>query len=125
MIGGIKTNAGKNRYIPICNKIMPLDERRIGDGCQTMMSFDGEPMSYTKFHYNVWLKMRAAIGIEHTAHECRHTGVSAMRRMGIEKDIVKLIVGHSSGDVTDRYTHTKPEQLVTEIDKLDGYPEMK
>lgn len=125
MVGGIKTKAGKNRYIPICGKILPLVRRRLADGCETLMSYDGKPMSYARFKYNAWNKMVATLSFKHSPHECRHTGVTIMRRMGIDKDMVKLIVGHSSGDVTDRYTHTKPEQLVTEIDKLDGYPERK
>ncbi len=122
MVGGIKTKAGKNRFIPICTKILPLIENRLKDGGEMLMVLRDEPMDYHRYKYNIWDKMAAAIGLDHTPHECRHTGVSLMRRAGIDKDLVKLIVGHSSGDVTDRYIHTKPEALAMEIEKLNQFP---
>ena len=41
-----------------------------------------------------------------------------MREAGIEEDIRKLILGHKSGDITDRYTHISEEMLVDAIDKI-------
>lgn len=122
MIGGIKTKAGKDRYIPICKRIMPLVERHMADGGETLICRGGNSLTYQQFKYGVWDKMKDVVGVERTPHECRHTGITLMRRFGIDKDLVKLIVGHATGDVTDRYTHNKPLELVEAVDRLNDYP---
>lgn len=121
MIGGIKTKAGKDRIIPICSKILPLVERCLSDGAETLIAHKGGQMEYFQFRRQLFRKLMTQLQMEHTAHECRHTAVSAMRSVGMDKHLVKMIVGHSAGDVTDRYTHIKPAQLVAEIEKLNGW----
>ncbi len=38
-------------------------------------------------------------------HSLRHTVITTMRQASIDKGIVKALVGHDDGDVTDGYTH--------------------
>ena len=56
--------------------------------------------------------------MEYTIHYTRHTCATMMREAGIEEDIRKLILGHKSSDITDRYTHYSDEMLIEAIDKL-------
>lgn len=125
MVGGIKTKAGKNRIIPICTRLFPIIERCMDDGAETLISYNGGPMDYWQFRRKWFRSLMTRLGFNHTAHECRHTAITAMREAGMDKYLVKMIVGHGAGDVTDRYTHTKPAQLVAEIEKLNDWPKKK
>lgn len=125
MVGGIKTKAGKDRIIPICTRLFPVVERCLSDGAETLISNNGEPIDYWQFRRRWFRRPMELLGINHTAHECRHTAISAMRAVGMDKYLVKMIVGHGAGDVTDRYTHTKPAQLVAEMEKLNNWPAKK
>lgn len=126
MVGGIKTAAGKDRVIPICERIFPVVQRCMEDGGETLITdYGGAPIDYWQFRRRYFKRSMERLGMKHTAHECRHTAVTAMRAAGMDKDIVKIIVGHSAGDVTDRYTHTTPAQLVAEMDKLNDWPKKR
>ena len=56
----------------------------------------------------------------YTPHYARHTFATMLRTAGIEEDLRKLLMGHASGDITDRYTHVPDSMLVEAIDKLPG-----
>ena len=59
------------------------------------------------------------IGLEqYTPHYCRHTCATMLREAGVAEDIRKLILGHASGDITDRYTHVPNTMLVEAIDMI-------
>ncbi|MBQ6945398.1 MAG: site-specific integrase [Ruminococcus sp.] len=121
MIGGIKTEAGKNRVIPIHKSVLPFIERRLQSSDYLVCDSENpsEPMSYDFFRRHCFVPVMKALGLEHTAHECRHTGISLMTMAGIDERLIKKIVGHSSGDITQRYTHAYIETLVEAIDKVD------
>ena len=44
-------------------------------------------------------------------HSLRHSFITFMTSSGVEYETVRKIVGHSSGDVTARYTHASVEDL--------------
>lgn len=118
MIGGVKTDAGKNRVIPISKKIEPFIRELMLEGnlCPTL---NGKSMTYNNFRDNIFLPLMAEMNAEHTIHDCRHTAVTLMRKAGIEPLYIKLIAGHVMNDITEKvYTHVPPERLVAEIDKL-------
>lgn len=118
MIGGIKTDAGKDRVIPISRKIEAYirEYTEIGSLLPTK---EGRTMSYSNFHDNLFMPLMEIMGTKHTIHDCRHTGISLMREAGIESLYIKLIAGHATNDVTEKvYTHVLPERLVEEIDKI-------
>lgn len=51
--------------------------------------------------------------MEHTPHDCRHTGASLLDNAGANKLSRKRILGHSAQDLTDDvYTHKTIEQLI-------------
>ena len=119
MIGGIKTDAGRNRVIPIHKSILPLIERRLQSSDYLVSTKTGKPVHYRYYLDYIWKPIREQLGFNHTPHECRHTGISLMTMAGIDNRLVKKIVGHSTGDVTERYTHAYIETLVEAIDKVD------
>lgn len=124
MIGGLKTGAGIDRHIPIHPCIMPFIER--------LMQTDGEylimkeynkkllKVAYGTFSQKVWIPLMERLGMEYTAHYCRHTCATMLREADVAEDIRKLILGHKSGDITDRYTHISDAMLVEAMDSVKG-----
>lgn len=125
MIGGLKTDAGRDRHIPLHTCILPFIERLMQtDGEYLVMRYDkGKPekMTYMRFKDSHWNPLMKRLGMtQYTAHFGRHTLSTMMRVAGIEEDIRKLILGHKNMDITDRYTHHPDYMLVEAIDKVPG-----
>ena len=121
MIAGKKTEAGKDRRIPLHKAIIPFIEKRMNeDGEYLIKGNKSKCISYLNFQKNYWTKLMENLQMDYTVHYTRHTCATMMREAGIEEDIRKLILGHKSSDITDRYTHITDEMLLEAIDKLEG-----
>lgn len=125
MVGGIKTEAGKDRHIPIHKCILPFVERLMAtEGEYLIMRYDrGKPQQLTYSRYSVynWAPLMEQLGMTgYTPHYGRHTCATMMREAGVADDLRKLILGHKSKDITDRYTHHSDAMLVEAIDQLPG-----
>lgn len=125
MIGGLKTDAGKDRRIPIHMSILPFVERLMQtDGESLIMRYDkGKPqqVSYHWFKRCVWNPLMERLNMtDYTPHYGRHTCATMLREAKVEPDLIKLILGHANGDITDRYTHHPDYMLIEAIDKLPG-----
>ena len=108
IVGGVKTQAGRNRIIPIHRKIMPIVEARM----ERKVLFDPVDVEV----YRHWMEMR---GMDHRPHDGRHTCSTYLEAAGVPLNRRKLILGHKIKDITDGvYTHVSPEELVKEIDRL-------
>lgn len=124
MIAGKKTDAGRDRRIPLHRAILPFIEKRMSEDGETLITTEKKgkrvPIRYNNFVVTYWNKLMEKIGANYTVHYCRHTFATLTREAGIEEDLRKLIIGHKSADVTDRYTHQSDEMLLEAIDKLGG-----
>lgn len=117
-VHGTKT-AAADRIVPIHKDILPLLQKRLSEHPDALYTNSlGNRVAYAKFS-NYFQEYRAQIGITHTIHELRHTFVSMAEAQGMDRVILKKIVGHKTGDITaDVYTHIAPEQLIAEMDKM-------
>ena len=125
LIGGLKTEAGQNRHIPIHKCIMPFVEKLMEKpGEYLVMNEKGKTprkMTYNRYREDHWIPLMEKLEMpEYTMHYGRHTCATMMREANIEEDIRKLIIGHKSIDITDRYTHIPDAMLVEAIDKIPG-----
>ena len=125
MIGGKKTAAGKDRRVPIHKCILPFIEKRMQGDSEYLITgrgkLEGKPLKHSQYTYNHWDKLMDRLGFEeYTPHYARHTCATLLRVAGVEDDLRKLILGHSTTDITDRYTHHPDSMLVEAIDKLPG-----
>lgn len=124
MIAGKKTEAGKDRRIPLHRAILPFIEKRMNTESDALITMEKKskviPMSYQHFTKKLWVALMDKLGVQYTVHYTRHTLATLMREAGIEEDLRKLILGHKSSDITDRYTHHSDEMLLEAIDKLPG-----
>ena len=123
LIGGLKTEAGADRHIPIHKCIVPFIERLMQtEGEYLVMNTKGtpKPATYSSLKTSSWVPLMERLGLEYTPHYCRHTCATILREANIEEDIRKLILGHKSADITDRYTHISDAMLVEAMDTVQG-----
>lgn len=119
IIGGKKTAAGIDRHVPIHRAILPFLSEYMVTPCDYLISFNGKKATY-KVLTTKWKALFSELGLdaEITPHYARHTCATMLREAKIPDDIVKLILGHSSNDITDRYTHRSDASLVEAIDMV-------
>lgn len=126
MKGGLKTDAGKNRIVPIHPLIKPLIEKRVQDATALQSAYlfndiDGQQgtyMTYDKYRHR-FDKVMKHLNFKHHPHETRHTFITKAKACGVDEYILKLIVGHAIDDITEKvYTHRTIEQLKAEMEKI-------
>lgn len=124
MIGGKKTAAGKNRHVPIHRCILPMIEKRMTGPGEALFTrtVKGKTsrLTYKQLIRNLWEPLMERLNMDCTPHYGRHTLATMMREANIAEDLRKLILGHKSTDITDRYTHVSDAMLVDAIDQLPG-----
>ena len=113
MVGGVKTDAGKNRKIPISEKILSL----LDTSHEYLITLDGKKLGYT-YANDKMQEYMASLSMTHYFHDTRHTTATLLERADIPLLHRKLILGHSTSDVTDLYTHVSIEQLISDINKI-------
>ena len=119
MIGGVKSEAGINRVIPIHRRIKPLIETQLEKGSHIITKRTGQPMTYRGFYTN-FKSLMGELGWEHTVHDTRKTGISIMHSAGIPMETVRIIAGHSGKGVTEKvYLYKSPEELVDVINTIE------
>lgn len=120
MKGGLKTEAGKDRIIPISLKILPFIKNRMAKENEFLIvNYEGKQMRYWNYYEEKWKKMMEQLEMDHKPHDCRHTFATLMDNAGANKVSIKRIMGHASQDITDKvYTHKDIEQLKKAIDLI-------
>lgn len=114
MIGGLKTEAGKNRKIPIHKDILPIVEKLYNEGHKYLITNE----KGGKIQYSNYLKEwhTDEVRTKYTPHYTRHTFISRAVKLKLDRGLLQKIVGHSNSDITAHYTHLDTEQLVEFID---------
>lgn len=126
MVGGLKTDAGKNRRIPLHKCILPFIEEFMQADCEYLVmdpepKKKGKPLTLRRLSDNHWNPLMEKIGrTDFTPHYGRHTCATMLRTSGVAEDLRKLILGHKNDDITDRYTHHPDEMLIEAIDLVPG-----
>ncbi len=115
--GGSKTDAGKNRTVPIHSAIFPLVEHRIEQY--------GHILACTAKEFRVQMEdLLNQLNIpnepKHTPHDCRHTFSRLCEKYKVAENDRKRMLGHSfKGDITNKvYGHRELEDLREEIEKI-------
>lgn len=127
-IGGLKTEAGINRTIPIHPAVKHLYEKYYNPKNEFLfMQPNGNKMDYDYYlyHYKYNFKDLHPEVSEHTAHDARHTLRNELRKLNVKDIIINSIIGHSNDDVgEDIYSHVSIEEKIEAI-KLVKYVEQK
>lgn len=60
------------------------------------------------------------LDLKHMPHDTRHTFITEAKEKRMNEYILKLIVGHSIQDITEKiYTHRQINELKQEIEKVN------
>ena len=126
LIGGLKTDAGKNRIIPIHHEIKHIIERYYNKNNKYLFTMEnGERLYYDKYRLMyVEFMNNLDVNEDYTTHETRYTFRSEFDRLidehKVSKVCVNKIIGHKTGEVgEDVYTQKTIEELRSTIEMLD------
>lgn len=114
-----KTEAGKNRPVPISKKALPFYEWWMAQPGKNLITNDkGFSIPYRTYRLKFKAVMKDA-RCKHTPHECRHTCATWLDNAGANELAIKKILGHAAKGVTQKvYTHKSIAQLRKAIDLL-------
>lgn len=118
---GIKTEAGKERVIPIHPKIVPLLRQWYNrDGRALICDEQGNPIRLRRYRETMYRTALETVGIQQlNPHCCRHTFASMMAEAEIDPVFIQQIIGHASYEVTaETYTHLAVKKLAEAIQKI-------
>lgn len=126
IVGGMKTDSGRNRTVPIHSAIKSLVEEQYhlakAKGYEKLFFKleDGKPMSV--FNYTARFKKvmkKYQLNPDHRPHDPRKDFVTEAKKYKMDEYALKRIVGHSIKDITERvYTERDTKWLQEEIEKI-------
>ena len=131
-IGGMKTESGTNRLVPIHSKIKHLVERRYKEAEELGSNFlfnYVEPniqnknisLTYTRYKSVVYrIRDDLQLNLNHRAHDGRNHFVTMAKKFCVDEYAIKYIVGHAIKNITEKaYTDRDFSWLQTEIEKIE------
>lgn len=117
--GGVKTESGKNRIVPIHSKIYKYVEKWYNNDNEYLITNKNKKMLYRNWKDEKFGKIMEQLQMEHLPHDTRHTFATLGDNYNMNKLCIKRIMGHASKDITDKvYTHKDIEELKKEIEKI-------
>lgn len=129
--GGMKTEAGTDRLVPIHSRIRPFVLRHyqkaqeLGSEYLFNCTDTKTHRSSLKLTYDKWQqrynKVRDRLGLnpEHRAHDGRKHFVTKAKKYEVDEYAIKYMVGHNISDITEKvYTVREREWLQSEIEKI-------
>lgn len=127
VVGGEKTEAGRNRVIPVLKVARPYFAHFAATAIQTddalLLSGYGGNATINNFRKRDYYPLLDRLGIKrHSPHAARHTFASEARRAGMPPEVLQKILGHASYTTTANvYVHTEVDTLLTEAEAV--FPE--
>lgn len=127
-MGGMKTEAGTDRVVPIHPKIRDLIQAKYNEAKELGSKYlincvDGRTgimFTYDKYQKR-FIKLVKELGLneQHRPHDPRKHFVTMAKKYNVDEYAIKYIVGHSISDITERiYTERDIEWLKTEMEKI-------
>lgn len=129
--GGIKTDAGENRVVPIHPRIRDLVSKSYEEadqlGSKYLFNYTDEDRrgKNTKLTYNRYSKIfnrirdELKLNPDHRPHDGRKHFVTKCKDAKVDEYAIKYMVGHKISDITEKvYTAREFEWLRTEIEKI-------
>lgn len=125
--GGVKTEAGKNRTVPIHSRIRPIISEWYNLAAQRGSEYlffrdEDKPLQisygYLIRRFREFMRLDG-ISSDHRPHDGRKHFVTEGKRAGMDEYAIKHIVGHAITDITERtYTRRDMNWLAQEIEKI-------
>lgn len=127
IMGGMKTDAGKGRKVPIHKDILPLIRKRYDEAVAMGSEYlfndkygqQGTFMTYDKYRRRFEKVINELQLGNHHPHETRHSFCTYAKRCGIDDTMVNRIMGHAAKGVEARvYDLRDYKDLRNAIDKF-------
>lgn len=131
MTGGIKSDAGIDRTVPIHSKIKELVKKKYNEAIQLKSDYlincldrksekDMINFSYKKYSQRfAEVISDLELNEKHKPHDPRKHLVTMTKKYGLDEYAIKRIIGHSINDLTERvYTDRDVEWLRSELEKI-------
>lgn len=118
--GGLKTDAGKNRTVPIHPKILQYVKKWYDAGGERLICLNKKPVSSRKFREDLYRPVLAKIGVRILdPHSCRHTFGTLLSKKGSNTKAIQELMGHADYALTaNTYTHPDIEELRKAINSI-------
>lgn len=122
-IGGSKTEAGKDRVIPIgkdgLEAYKKIRAEAISKGSPVLISGYKGSHVYNNFAKREWKILMEEIGRKDmTPYCCRHTFITNAIKGGMDLPVLEAIVGHLDRETTRIYTHLRADDLVDAVQNI-------
>lgn len=129
LIGGVKTDAGRQRVVPVSPIIQPYISRLLqSDGEYLFPNRHGEQMTPDNFRKDYFYECLEKLGIQkkpepgetpkYTPYSCRHTFFTMMGRVPGQDRIKAELGGHTSYEMSKHYQHPDLEDKRSIINAL-------
>lgn len=119
---GNKTEAGKNRIIPIHPKIVPLIKKRMSDNSEYIFSKENNKISTDHYRRQIFYPLLKELNIsdEFTPHNCRHTFATRLSASVDNKVLIQKLMGHTDYSITANiYTHSDIIDLQKAVSSIE------
>lgn len=120
--GGMKTDAGRNRIVPVHPKILPIIERWYAASSGVLYpKQDGTAYNKDNFRKQVWAPCMDALGLpkDLTPHSARHTWGTKLSAAGVPAEDIQRIMGHADYSVTaNTYINQDISTLRTSVERV-------
>ena len=124
-IGGSKTEAGRDRVIPIgpdgIDAYRRMREKAIRDGGRLLVDgYEGQNKVASNYTKREWRELMEEIGRSGMIpYSCRHTFITRAIRAGVDLPVLEAIVGHVDRETTKIYTHLQAGDLVEAVQGME------
>ncbi|MCK9477956.1 MAG: site-specific integrase [Firmicutes bacterium] len=133
LTGGLKTDSGRDRTVPIHPKALPHIKKYYDEGHDLLITKSKEvgrgknktvqkglPITSNYYRKYIFKPIMEELKIEgKTPHATRHTAATLMTISGMDTNAIKMILGHADYAFTaDTYTHIDLTFLQNEINKI-------
>ena len=129
--GGLKTDAGIDRLVPIHSKVRHLVKRKYDEAIELGSQYlfnctdvkthkNSLKLTYDKYYHRFNKILNALdMNLEHRPHDPRMHFVTQAKKYEVDEYALKYMVGHKIEDITERvYTQREVEWLQKEIEKI-------
>lgn len=127
--GGMKTDAGKNRIVPIHSRIIDLVKKNHKKALELGSEYlfndpsavkGGMTITYDKYAGR-FTKIITALNLkaDHRPHDPRKTFITMAKKAGVDEYVIKRLIGHRITDITEAaYTERDVDWLREELEKI-------
>ena len=130
IVGGMKTDAGTDRTVPIISFIYDFVKRRYEEAvdlgskyllnCNDARDKSDIMLTYDKYNrrFNKIIEV-LELNPEHRPHDPRKQFVTICKKYKVDEYAIKRIVGHAIDDITEKiYTDRDENWLINEVKKI-------